>query len=70
MVKELTELKIELMVSIWPTVDKMSVNYAGMLVNGHLIRVDRGVRVGLHFEEQTIHFNATNQEARQFVWGK
>lgn len=68
MVKELTDLKIELMVSIWPTVDRLSDNYAEMLEHGYLIRVDRGVRVGLDFEGQTIHFDATNPKARQFVW--
>lgn len=68
MVKELAELKIELMVSIWPTVDRLSDNYASMLEHGHLIRVDRGVRVGLDFEGQTIHFDATNPEAREFLW--
>lgn len=70
MVKELADLKIELMVSIWPTVHRLSANYAEMLEHGYLIRVDRGVRVGLDFEGQTIHFDATNPKAREFVWEK
>ncbi|KAF3000477.1 hypothetical protein E8E14_002224 [Neopestalotiopsis sp. 37M] len=70
MVKELKDLNIELMVSIWPTVDKKSENFAEMLEEGHLIRVDRGVRTGLDFEGETIHFDATNPGAREYVWNK
>ncbi len=34
MIRELKELKIELMVSIWPTVDKRSENYEEMVAKG------------------------------------
>lgn len=70
MVKELKDLDIELMVSIWPTVDKKSENFQEMLEQGHLIRVDRGVRTGLDFEGETIHFDATNPDAREYIWNK
>ncbi|ETS81578.1 putative family 31 glucosidase ORF2 [Pestalotiopsis fici W106-1] len=70
MIKELKDLRIELMVSIWPTVDKKSENFEEMREQGHLIRVDRGVRTGLDFEGETIHFDATNPSARQYVWNK
>ena len=70
MVKELKELGIELMVSIWPTVDKTCENYEEMLEKGCLIRTERGFRVGLDFQGATIHFDATNPEARTYVWNK
>jgi alpha-D-xyloside xylohydrolase len=70
MVKELQEMDIELMVSIWPTVDKRSENYKEMEAEGYLIRTDRGVRVGLDFEGQTINFDATHPDARKYVWEK
>lgn len=70
MVKELKDLDIELMVSIWPTVDKKSENFKEMLEQGHLIRVDRGVRTGLDFEGETIHFDATSPDARAYIWNK
>lgn len=70
MVKELTELKIELMVSIWPTVDKRSENYQEMLERGYLIRVDRGIRTAMDFQGDTVHFDATNPKSRDFVWQK
>ncbi|KAH9209674.1 glycosyl hydrolases family 31-domain-containing protein [Leptodontidium sp. 2 PMI_412] len=70
MIKELQELKIELMVSIWPTVDTRSENYQEMLENGYLIRTDRGMRIGMDFEGNTIHYDATNPEARTYLWEK
>ncbi|KAF7562656.1 hypothetical protein G7046_g1466 [Stylonectria norvegica] len=70
MVKELTSLGIELMVSIWPTVDKRSENYEEMLERGYLIRTDRGVRTGMDFQGDTIHYDATHPGAREYVWEK
>lgn len=70
MVEELKELSVKLMVSIWPTVDRESENYEEMLEKGYLIRTDRGFRVGLNFQGATIHYDATNPEAREYVWNK
>lgn len=70
MVRELKELGIELMVSIWPTVDPESENYQEMLERGYLIRTERGVRIGLNFEGDTIHYDATNPGARDYLWRK
>lgn len=70
MIKELKEMGIELMVSVWPTVDKTSENYEEMLEKGYLIRTERGVRVGLDYQGATIHYDATNPEAREYVWQK
>ena len=70
MVRELQKMGIELMVSVWPTVDKTSENYEEMLEKGYLISTDRGVRVGLDFQGATIHFDATDPGAREYVWGK
>lgn len=70
MVKELQELGVELMVSIWPTVDRQSENYEEMLEKGYLIRTERGFRTGLNFEGATIHYDATNPNAREYVWNK
>lgn len=70
MVKELKALGIELMVSIWPTVDKTCENYEEMLEKGYLIRTERGFRVGLDFQGATIHYDATNKKAREYLWEK
>ena len=60
-------LGIELMVSIWPTVDKLSPNYQRILEAGHLIRTDRGMRIAVDFVGETVHFDPTNPSARQYV---
>ncbi len=70
MVRELKEMGIELMVSIWPTVDKTCENYEEMLEKGYLIRTERGFRVGLDFQGATVHYDATNPEARAYLWKK
>ncbi|KAL3419076.1 glycosyl hydrolase family 31 [Phlyctema vagabunda] len=71
MIAELESLKIELMVSIWPTVDKSSENYQQMLEEGLLIRQDRGVRVSMEdLQGNPVHFDATNPAARAFIWSK
>lgn len=70
MVDELTQLGIKLMVSIWPTVDPQSENYDEMLEKGYLIRTERGFRTGLNFEGATIHYDATNPDARKYLWKK
>ena len=70
MIKELNAMGIELMVSIWPTVDKESENYPEMLRKGYLIRTDRGIRIAMDFMGNTVHFDATNEGARKFIWQK
>lgn len=70
MVEELSGMGIELMVSIWPTVDQRSGNFKEMEAKGYLIRTDRGHRIAMNFHGNTVHFDATNPEARDFVWEK
>ena len=70
MIKEINDMGTEVMVSIWPTVDRESENYEEMLEKGFLIRTERGFRVGLNFEGATIHYDATNPKARDYVWEK
>ena len=68
MIQELKEMGVELMVSIWPTVETASVNFKDLNEHGYLIRAERGVQYGMDFMAPTIHFDATNPEARKFVW--
>jgi alpha-D-xyloside xylohydrolase len=70
MIRELKEMGIELMVSIWPTVDKTSENYSEMLQKGYLVKIERGIRVSMDFLGQTVFYDATNPKAREFVWQK
>ena len=71
MIEELKSMGIQLMVSIWPTVETDSENYEEMLENGYLIRCDRGVDTSFIFlDNNTLPFDATNPEARGYVWAK
>ena len=70
MITELKNMGIELMVSVWPTVDRRSENWIEMLEKGLLVRTERGYRIGMDFQGNTIHFDATNPEARSYVWEK
>ena len=70
MIQELKAMGIELMVSIWPTVDYRSENFEEMINKGLLIRTERGFRISMNFQGNTLHFDTTNPEAREYVWAK
>ncbi|MDR1106577.1 MAG: family 31 glucosidase, partial [Treponema sp.] len=70
MIAELKQMGIELMVSIWPTVEQKSENYEEMLRKGYLIRTERGMRVAMGYRSPVIHYDATHPDARAFVWEK
>lgn len=68
MISELKELGIELMVSVWPTIDSRSENYDHMSSEGYLISADRGMNINMNWMGETVFFDATNPGARDFVW--
>lgn len=70
MVDELKGLGIELMVSVWPTVDTRSRNYREMDDKGFLVQVDRGVSVHMNWMGDCVFFDATNPNARESIWQK
>ena len=70
MVKELNDMGIELMVSVWPQVALTSENYEEMLQQGLLVRAEYGEQVGMHFVEHSMFYDATNPRARKYVWEK
>ena len=70
MVKELKEMGMELMVSIWPQVSLTSENYPEMMQQGLLVRAEYGEQVGMRFVEDSMFFDATNPRARKYVWQK
>jgi len=70
MVDELKKMGIELMVSIWPTVDPRSKNYSEMKQKGYLVRTDRGVRTQFITLSNEVFFDATNPGAQKYIWDK
>lgn len=70
MIKELKDMGMELVVSIWPTVDKESENFDEMLEKGLLVSNDRGMQISMEGQGNPVHFDSTNPKSREFVWSK
>ena len=70
MVKELHEMGIETMVSIWPQVDWRSENYEEMKQKGLLVKSDKGVDAQMIFHGNNVFTDATNPRTREYVWDK
>ncbi len=77
MVRELEEMGVKVMVSIWMTVNALSPNFAEMRQRGLLIRTERGLGTHHVFVDSRpegpvyLHdYDATNPQARQYLWEK
>lgn len=70
MIAELNDMGIELMVSVWPMVDYLSENFEEMKAKGLLTRVEKGVRIDNVYMGNTIQYDPTNPEARDYIWKK
>ncbi len=68
MVKELKEMGIETVVSVWPTIDEQSENFGEMAGKGYLVMTDRGNANHMTWMGNTIFFDATNPGAQEFIW--
>lgn len=70
MIDELHKMGVRVMISIWPTVDRTSVNYEEMSERDLLIRTDRGLNVTMECWGMECFIDPTNPETREFVWQK
>ena len=70
MIRELKELVIETVVSIWPTIDERSENFGKMADSGYLVSADRGNGIHMTWMGNTVFYDATNPGAREYVWEK
>jgi alpha-D-xyloside xylohydrolase len=75
MMKELKEMGVELMVSIWPTVNRDNPVFAEMAERGLLAQTERGPQAHMAITDTNpegvslvTFYDATNPEARAFVW--
>ena len=68
MVQELEAMGIKLMVSVWPTIDRNSSQFAEMHAKGLLVRTERGVATTMEFLGDTVFYDPTNPKAREHVW--
>ncbi len=70
LVKDLYEMGIKLVVSVWPTVDSKSMNYRQMVDEDMLIRTNTGCPVSMQLFGDESFADFTNKETREFVWSK
>ncbi|MGY5013896.1 glycoside hydrolase family 31 protein [Streptomyces sp. 900105755] len=77
MVRELDELGIKLVVSVWPSVSPLSENHPVMEQRGYFIGTQYGPTAHADWPDkevastvQVAFYDATNPEARDFVWSR
>ncbi|MBQ3460127.1 MAG: glycoside hydrolase family 31 protein [Solobacterium sp.] len=70
MVDELHEMGIKVCVSVWPSVDKKSENFAEMWERGLLIRTERGGAQTYDYQGDCVEIDCTNPEARAYLYEK
>lgn len=70
MCKELEEMGIKPIVSIWPTINPNSKNYEKMNEENMLVRTENGQYGTFAFYGQQTFIDPMNPETRNFVWNK
>ena len=70
MCRELKEMGIQLIVSIWPTINPASENYREMNDRNMLVRTECGQYGTFDFYGQQTFIDVTNPKTRSFVWDK
>jgi alpha-D-xyloside xylohydrolase len=70
MADELKSMGIELMVSIWPQIDLQSENFDEMKQKGLLVKPEMGINICMQFGGDSVFYDATNPDARKYVWRK
>ncbi len=70
MIDELHSMGIKVMVSVWPSVDRRSENFAEMMERGLLMRTERGAAQTYDYQGDCVQIDPTNPETREYVWEK
>lgn len=70
MCKELEEMGIKPIVSIWPTTNPNSENYTFMDERNMLLRTERGIYGLFPFHGAQTYIDPSNPETRKFVWSR
>jgi alpha-D-xyloside xylohydrolase len=77
MVRELADMGVKLMVSVWPSVASSSSNYQEMQRDGLFIATERGTPFHIQFPDRgsavappVSFYDSTNPEARAYLWEK
>lgn len=75
MVRELEQMGVKVMVSVWPALNPDSANFQIAMRNGWLLRTLRGQPAQMNFRDQytdarvyLTYYDATHPDARRFIW--
>ena len=68
MISELHSMGIRVIVSVWPSVDRRSENFAPMMERGLLIRTERGAAQTYDYQGDCVEIDPFNPEARHYIW--
>ena len=68
MIDELHQMGIRVIVSVWPSVDRRSENFAPMMERGLLIRTERGAAQTYDYQGDCVEIDPFNPEARKYIW--
>ena len=68
--KELKEMGIQPIVSVWPTVNENSENYQYLADRNYLVRTESGLHNTFNFCGHNTFLDATHPDARKFMWSK
>ena len=68
MIDELHSMGIRVIVSVWPSVDRRSENFAPMMERGLLIRTERGAAQTYDYQGDCVEIDPFNPETRQYIW--
>lgn len=70
MVKELAEMGIQLVVSVWPTINPRSENYRYMDDRNMLLRTENGLYGMIDFYGQQDYIDTLNEKTRDYAWSR
>jgi len=75
MVKRMETIGVKIMVSVWPTVNRLSKNFAEMWRKNYLIRNKQGAAAHMYFVDNKAedgvyvhYYDSTHPGARKFIW--
>lgn len=60
--------QVEPIISIWPTVSSDAANYQEYVDNGYLIKVNKGIKISMQIQGNTMFIDTTNPNTIQYVW--
>jgi alpha-D-xyloside xylohydrolase len=77
MARNLEKLGVKVMVSVWPTVSRLSANYPEMWQKGYIVRNVSGTPAHMYFLDSHAkdgiyvhYYDATHPGAREYIWQK